>query len=52
MLLRHTLLYLPAQIVGPLFQLIAVIVWINGGVAVCADGRLACGARSGVVSCA
>src|SRR5260370_16554236 len=27
MLLRHTLLYLPAQIVGPLFQLIAMIVW-------------------------
>jgi O-antigen/teichoic acid export membrane protein len=29
MLLRHTLLYLPAQIVGPLFQLIAVIVWTH-----------------------
>ncbi|HZP76066.1 MAG TPA: lipopolysaccharide biosynthesis protein [Pseudolabrys sp.] len=29
MLLRHTLLYLPAQIVGPLFQLVAVIVWTH-----------------------
>src|SRR5258708_7826808 len=29
MLLRHPLLYLPAQIVGPLFQLIAVIVWTH-----------------------
>ncbi len=29
MLLRHTLMYLPAQIVGPLFQLIAVIVWTH-----------------------
>src|SRR3977135_1813329 len=29
MLLRHTLLYLPAQIIGPLFQLIASIVWIH-----------------------
>src|SRR3954466_8895899 len=29
MLLRHTLLYLPAQIVGPLFQLIAVVVWTH-----------------------
>jgi O-antigen/teichoic acid export membrane protein len=29
MLLRHTLLYLPAQVVGPLFQLIAVIVWTH-----------------------
>jgi O-antigen/teichoic acid export membrane protein len=29
MLLRHTLLYLPAQIVGPLFQLIAMIVWTH-----------------------
>src|SRR5258708_5896108 len=29
MLLRHTLLYLPAQIVGPLFQLIAMIVWTD-----------------------
>src|ERR1700721_955028 len=27
MLLRHTVLYLPAQIVGPMFQLIAMIVW-------------------------
>ena len=25
MLLRHTLLYLPAQFVGPLFQLLAMI---------------------------
>src|SRR3954469_14777639 len=29
MLLRHTLLYLPAQIIGPLFQLIAMIVWTH-----------------------
>ncbi|HLZ01626.1 MAG TPA: polysaccharide biosynthesis C-terminal domain-containing protein [Bradyrhizobium sp.] len=29
MLIRHTLLYLPAQIVGPLFQLISVIVWTH-----------------------
>src|ERR1700749_717829 len=29
MLLRHPLLYLPAQIVGPLFQLIAMIVWTH-----------------------
>src|ERR1700733_2991501 len=29
MLLRHTLLYLPAQIVGPLFQLIAMVVWTH-----------------------
>src|ERR1700759_3374645 len=29
MLLRNTLLYLPAQIVGPLFQLIAMIVWTH-----------------------
>ncbi|WP_454625472.1 lipopolysaccharide biosynthesis protein [Bradyrhizobium cenepequi] len=29
MLLRHTLLYLPAQFVGPLFQLIAMIVWTH-----------------------
>jgi O-antigen/teichoic acid export membrane protein len=29
MLLKHTLLYLPAQIVGPLFQLIAIIVWTH-----------------------
>jgi len=28
-LLRHTLLYMPAQIVGPLFQLIAVVVWTH-----------------------
>ena len=27
MLLRSTLLYLPAQIIGPLFQLVSVIVW-------------------------
>ncbi|HEY0850932.1 MAG TPA: lipopolysaccharide biosynthesis protein [Bradyrhizobium sp.] len=29
MLLKHTLLYLPAQLVGPLFQLIAMIVWTH-----------------------
>src|SRR6202158_854056 len=29
MLLRHTLLYLPAQIVGPLVQLVAMIVWTH-----------------------
>ena len=29
MLLRHTILYLPAQIVGPMFQLIAMIVWTH-----------------------
>lgn len=29
MLLRHTLLYLPAQFVGPLCQLIAMIVWTH-----------------------
>src|SRR4029078_4469476 len=29
MLLKHTLLYLPAQIVGPLFQLVAMIVWTH-----------------------
>ena len=29
MLLRHTLLYLPAQLVGPLFQLVAMIVWTH-----------------------
>lgn len=29
MLLRNTLLYLPAQIVGPLFQLISVVVWTH-----------------------
>jgi O-antigen/teichoic acid export membrane protein len=29
MLLRHTVLYLPAQIVGPMFQLIAMIVWTH-----------------------
>lgn len=29
MLLRSTLLYLPAQIIGPLFQLISVIVWTH-----------------------
>jgi O-antigen/teichoic acid export membrane protein len=28
-LLRHTLLYMPAQIVGPLFQLIAMVVWTH-----------------------
>lgn len=29
MLLRNTLLYLPAQVVGPLFQLISVVVWTH-----------------------
>jgi O-antigen/teichoic acid export membrane protein len=29
MLLRNTLLYMPAQIVGPLFQLIAMVVWTH-----------------------
>lgn len=29
MLLRHTFLYMPAQIIGPLFQLIAMIVWTH-----------------------
>lgn len=29
MLLRSTLLYLPAQIVGPLFQLISVVAWTH-----------------------
>jgi O-antigen/teichoic acid export membrane protein len=29
MLLRQTLLYLPAQFVGPLFQLVAMIVWTH-----------------------
>lgn len=29
MLLRQTLLYMPAQIVGPLFQLVAMIVWTH-----------------------
>ncbi|WP_445487385.1 lipopolysaccharide biosynthesis protein [Rhodopseudomonas sp. RCAM05734] len=29
MLLRQTLLYLPAQIIGPLFQLVAMIVWTH-----------------------
>jgi O-antigen/teichoic acid export membrane protein len=29
MLLRNTLLYLPAQIVGPFFQLISVVVWTH-----------------------
>src|SRR5688572_33295681 len=29
MLLRHTLLYLPAQFIGPLFQLVAMIVWTH-----------------------
>ena len=29
MLLRNTLLYLPAQIVGPLFQLVSVVVWTH-----------------------
>jgi O-antigen/teichoic acid export membrane protein len=29
MLLRQTLLYLPAQIIGPLFQLVAMVVWTH-----------------------
>lgn len=29
MLLRHTLLYLPAQVIGPLFQLLAMIIWTH-----------------------
>lgn len=29
MLFRHTLLYLPAQVIGPLFQLISVIAWTH-----------------------
>jgi O-antigen/teichoic acid export membrane protein len=29
MLLRNTLLYLPAQVVGPLFQLISVVAWTH-----------------------
>jgi O-antigen/teichoic acid export membrane protein len=29
MLLRQTLLYMPAQIIGPLFQLVAMIVWTH-----------------------
>src|ERR1700743_3948419 len=29
MLLRNTLLYLPAQIIGPLAQLVSVIVWTH-----------------------
>src|SRR5262245_14810308 len=29
MLLRQTLLYLPAQIIGPVFQLVSVIVWTH-----------------------
>jgi O-antigen/teichoic acid export membrane protein len=29
MLIRHTLLYMPAQLVGPLFQLIAMIAWTH-----------------------
>lgn len=29
MLLKRTILYLPAQIVGPLFQLVAMIVWTH-----------------------
>lgn len=29
MLLKHTLLYMPAQVIGPLFQLIAMIVWTH-----------------------
>ncbi|MGQ0684183.1 lipopolysaccharide biosynthesis protein [Bradyrhizobium sp.] len=29
MLLRHALLYLPAQFVGPLFQLLAMVVWTH-----------------------
>lgn len=29
MLLRHTILYLPAQLIGPLFQLLAVVIWTH-----------------------
>ena len=29
MLLRQTLLYMPAQIIGPLFQLVAMVVWTH-----------------------
>ena len=29
MLLKHTLLYLPAQIIGPLMQLVAMVVWTH-----------------------
>jgi len=29
MLLRHTLLYLPAQVIGPLLQLVSVVVWTH-----------------------
>jgi O-antigen/teichoic acid export membrane protein len=29
MLLRQTVLYLPAQVIGPLFQLVAMIVWTH-----------------------
>jgi O-antigen/teichoic acid export membrane protein len=29
MLFRNTLLYLPAQIIGPLFQLVSVVVWTH-----------------------
>lgn len=29
MLLRHTILYLPAQLLGPLFQFIAAVVWTH-----------------------
>lgn len=29
MMLRHSLLYLPAQIIGPLMQLVAMIVWTH-----------------------
>ncbi len=29
MLFRHTLLYLPAQVIGPLFLLISVVVWTH-----------------------
>ena len=29
MLLRQTFLYLPAQIIGPLFQLVAMVVWTH-----------------------
>lgn len=29
MLIRHTILYLPAQILGPLFQLLSIIAWTH-----------------------
>src|SRR5262245_48347091 len=29
MMIRHSLLYLPAQIIGPLMQLVAMVVWTH-----------------------